>query len=296
MNETYAFLAMFTIQILAGSVLCPALFIRRVRADAASFPDERFAELFPGVDKLASTERFVSRYRAQNLSIAVLGLLLLGWLFIHAQGPSWNEGTVVFLITGFFLAQLLPQVLHARKAAIYNKRVRASMVDGKRKAVLQRRGLFDFVSPLTVLLAVLTYVLLAALVIYIRQHPFPGFGGFTNLGIITLGYAFFALVAYRVIYGRNPSPLGTHADRLYAIGMLVKTLVYTCIGVTVFTLIILTLGLLGLKRWDLFAVSVFIVFCVLVPYVQAAYARRRPKGDALGSQGPLPPDIRNQSA
>jgi hypothetical protein len=267
-----------------------------VRADAASFPDERFAELFPGVDKITSTERFVYRYRSQNLSIAALGLLLLGWLFIHVQGPVSNEGMVGLLITVYLLAQMLPQVLHARKATMYNKRARASMANGKRRAVLQRRGLFDFVSPLTVALAVLSYALLAALVFYIRQHPFPGFGGLTNLGIITLAYAFFAFVAYRVLYGRNAGHLATHADRLYAIGTAVKTLVYTCIGVTVFTLVILTLGLMDLKRWDLFAISVFNLICVLVPYIIAAIARYRPKGDVLGSQGPLPPVTRNQSA
>ena len=50
-----------------------------------------------------------------------------------------------------------------------------SLPEGKRKAILQRRGLFDFVSPFIVFLAVLSYFLFAAFVIYIRQHPFPGF-------------------------------------------------------------------------------------------------------------------------
>ncbi|HEY4342158.1 MAG TPA: hypothetical protein VGM97_19595 [Steroidobacteraceae bacterium] len=295
MIETNAFLATFAIQILAGSALCPALFIRRVRADALSFPTERFAELFPGVDKIASTERFVTRYRAQNAVITVLGLLLLGWLFTQ-MGHLGEGGTTVILITVYYLAQLAPQLLIARNAAKYNKRLKASLAEGKRKAVLQRRGLFDFVSPFIVLLAVLSYAVLAALVIYLRQHPYPGFGGFANLGFITLAYAFFALVAYQVLYGRKPNPLVTHADRLYAIGMTIKTLIYTGIGVTVFTLIILTLGLLRLMRWNLFAVDVFFVICVVTPYIQGAIARRRPKGDLLGSPGPLPPDAQNQSA
>jgi hypothetical protein len=45
-----------------------------------------------------------------------------------------------------------------------------------------------------VFLAVLTCLLFVALVLYIRQHPFPGFGGFTNIVIITACYAFFAFV------------------------------------------------------------------------------------------------------
>src|SRR3954467_7233381 len=99
MNEAYAFLAMFTIQILAGSVLYPAWLIRHVRAKVASFPVERFAELFPGVDRDRSAERFATRYRAVNMGIGVLGLLLLGWLFSYMRRADWREGPVQALAT-----------------------------------------------------------------------------------------------------------------------------------------------------------------------------------------------------
>jgi hypothetical protein len=55
MIETYAFFAMFTIQILVGSVLSPAWLIRRVRAKVASSA-ERFADMFPDVDHNLSTD------------------------------------------------------------------------------------------------------------------------------------------------------------------------------------------------------------------------------------------------
>jgi hypothetical protein len=288
MIETYAFLTMFAIQILAGSVVCPRLFIRRVRADTKAFPDERFRELFPGKDKLASTERFVRRYRAQNTAIAVFGLILLGWLFYYLRRPGWNEPTVVLLITIELLAQMVPHFLISRMAAKYNKQLLAASADGKRTAVLQRRGLLDFVSPLSILLAVLSYVFLAALVIYIRMHPFPGFGGLINLGVVTLSYAVMAIVAYRIIYGRKRNPMLRHADRLFAIGVAVKTFIYTCIGLTVFTSVVLTLGLLHLRSWNLFAVGVFYVLAVLTPNIVTAIVRRQPKVELPGADGPRP--------
>ncbi len=64
----------------------------------------------------------------------------------------------------------------------------------------------------------------AALVLYIRRHPFPGFGGFTNIGIIALSYAFSAFVVFKFLYGKKPSPWVVHADRLYGIGVAVKFL------------------------------------------------------------------------
>ncbi len=155
------------------------------------------------------------------------------------------------------------------------KALKSSMVDGKRKAVLKPRGLFEFVSPLAILFAVVSYVFLVALVLYIRQHPFPGYGGLTNLVIVSLVYALGAFVVFRTLYGRKRNPLETHADRLYSIGMIVRTFVYTCIAVTVFTSIILTLGLLRLTTWELFGVSVFFVLIILGAAISSLQRRRR---------------------
>jgi hypothetical protein len=286
MIETYAFLAMFALQILVGSVLSPAWLIRRVRAKVASSA-ERFAELFPGVDHQLSTERFATRHRALNTGIALVGLLLLGWLFIHMRRPDWNQGKVPLLLTAYLIAQMLPLVFISAKAARINKAFKSSLADGKRKAVLQRRGLFDFVSPFSVFLAILSYILFAALVLYIRQHPFPGFGGLTNLAVITPVCALNALIVYGCLYGRNRNPVATHEDRLYAIGVIVKSCVYACIAVTLFASLTLTLSLLHLRKWELFAVSVFFVITTLICSL-GVIPRRRP-GDVLGSDRPLPP-------
>ena len=54
-----------------------------------NFGSERFAQLYPGVDYSRWVGRFVTGYRAANIVIAVLGLLLLGWLFTRIQQPDW---------------------------------------------------------------------------------------------------------------------------------------------------------------------------------------------------------------
>ena len=95
MIETYGFLAVFTVQVLAMSVLYPARFSRYVRVQANSLPADRLAQLFPGVDLKLSTERFLTRYRAVNLGIAVLGLLLLGGLFYYMRHLDWKDERVI---------------------------------------------------------------------------------------------------------------------------------------------------------------------------------------------------------
>ena len=125
----------------------------------------------------------------------MLGLLLLGWLFSYMRRPDWDDGPVEVLVTVYFLAaQMLPLGLVVWLGVRFNKEHKRSLPEGKRKAILQRRGLFDFVSPFIVFLAVLSYFLFAGFVIYIQQHPFPGFAGLINIGAITLVYAVNAFV------------------------------------------------------------------------------------------------------
>ena len=288
MIEAYAFFAAFPLQILAMSVLFPAWFIRRARLQATSIDTERFAQLYPGVDLSLSIERFATRYRAANTGIAVLGLLLLGWLFSLMRRPDWDVGSVKALVTAYFIVQVLPLCLVGLIGVMYSKALKRSLPEGKRTAILQRRGLFDFVSPFVVFLAVLVYFLFVAFVIFIRQHPFPGFAGLINIGAVTLVYALNAFVVYQQLYGKK-HPLETHEGRVHTIGVTVKGGVYTCIATVVFLSLIFTLARLDLTRWEPFALSVFFVTTTLLCFRGLIAPPRKPGADGLGSGGRLTP-------
>lgn len=263
MIAAYAFLAMFAVQIAATSILYPAWFIRYWQRQAADIPPERLAQLYPGVDLRRAQERFWARYRTLNAAIAVLGLLLLGWLFSYLRHPHWDDGPVELLVSAYFMTQMvLPLGFFIWFVARFNKA--RSLVEGKRKAVLERRGLFDFVSPFAVFLAALSYMLFAALVVYIRQQPFPGFAGFVNLGGITMVYALNAFVVYVMLYGKKPNPFETHERRVRTIRLAVRCSVYSCIACAMFLSLNLTLGALDGQRWEPFALSAFFVICALL--------------------------------
>lgn len=284
MIEAYAFLAVFTVQILATSVLYPAWFVRYVRAQTTRLPAERLAKLYPDVDLGHAQEHFLTRYRALNKGMAVLGLLLLTGLFSYMRRPDWNDGPVEILVTVYFLAaQVLPIGFVVWLGVRFNKEHRRSVPESKRKAVLQRRGLFDFVSPRLVALAVLIYFLFAAFVIYIQQRPFPGFVGLVNIGAVTLVYILTACIVYAMVYGGNKNPLETHADRLHAIGVAVKSSIYSCIVIVVYLSLNFSLGLLDLQRWEPFALSSFFVICALLSSMGVIAPLRRPGVDELGS-------------
>lgn len=261
MIEAYAFLAVFPVQVLAMSILYPVRLSKYVRVQATSFSTERLAQLYPGVDFDLARERFLTRYRTVNTGIAVLGLLLLGWLFSYMRRPDWHEDPVVGLISAYFMLQMLPVVFVAWLGFKFNKLHKRSLLEGKRKANLERRGLFDFISPAIVFLAVSSYLLFTVFVIYIQPEPFPGFA---LIGVLTLCYALQTFVVYRALYGKKTNPLETHERRVHTIGLTVKVCVYSCIVCVVFFAFAFTLDLLDLKRWVPFAQSVCLLCTTLL--------------------------------
>jgi len=281
MIEAYAFLAAFTVQVVAMSVLHPAWFIRHVRTQTTLYPAERFAQFYPGVDLGLARERFLTRYRTLNTGIAVLGLLLLGWLFSYVLRPVWNHDRVVVLVAVYFVMQMLPICRVAWSAVRFKRKViRHSLPAGKRKATLQPRRLFDFVSPLTVLLAVLGYFLFAAFVIRVQQHPFPGYA---LIGNLTLVYAVQAFIVYTMLYGKKINALETNADSVRTIGLGVKACVYSCIVCVVFLSLTFTLDLLDLHRWMPFSLSAFLVTSTLLGFMGFTAPPRRPQADGSDS-------------
>ena len=280
MIAAYAFLAAFTLQILAISVLVPAWFVRYVRVQAARLPGERLAQLYPGVDLERAQKRFLTQYRVLNTGTAVLGLLLLGWLFNYTQRPDWDDGPVEALLTAYFLvAQVLPVGLIAWVGVQFNRKHKRPLPDAKRTATLQRRGLFDFISPFVVGLAVLSYLLFAAFVLYLREHPFQGFAGLINLGGITLIYIVQAIFVYAMVYGGHKNPLETYAARLRTIGLAVKSSIYSCIVIVLYLALNLLLGMLDLQRWEPFALSLFFVSTGLLASMGFASPPREPEPD-----------------
>jgi hypothetical protein len=280
MIETYGFLAVFTAQVLAMSVLYPARFSRYVREQANSLPAERLAQLFPGVDLKLSTERFLTRYRAVNMGIAVLGLLLLVGLFNYMRRLDWKNESVIALSAAYFMMQMLPLMFVTWIGFRLNKKHKRSLLEGKRKATLQRRGLFDFISPFIVFLAVSSYLLVVAFVMFFQRKPFPGFG---LIGVLTLTYASQIFIVYRTLYGKKANPFETHAGHLHNIGLAVRTIVYGCILCSAFFAFVFAVDLLDLKRWVPLAQSVCLLITTFLVLMSLRTPAREPEVDELGS-------------
>jgi hypothetical protein len=257
---------------------------RLVQSGLKNTPAERISELYPGVDVVRAHERFLIRYRTANTVVAVFGLLLLGWLIGYMKRPDWDEGTVAGMITAYFLLQYLPIILIAWFTIRFNKLHRRSSPESKRKAVLERRGLFDFVSPLTVVLAVLSYSSFAAFMFYVARDPFPGFAGpLVNIGIVTLMYVLGGFIMYRVLYGRKTDPLQTHANRMHMISRIVTAYAWMCILIPIFLSLDMARKLLDLETWGPFGQSLSFLLIALLTFRSLSVPPQQPEVDGLGS-------------
>jgi magnesium-transporting ATPase (P-type) len=249
------------------------------------------AQVYPGVDFNKSIERFVTRYRAANSVIAVLGLLLLGWLFTLIRHPAWT-GEVVVPAVIYYLLQMSPMILVGVFAVARHRKVLLQPPqEAKRKATLQRRGLFDFVSPFVVFFAIASYLLFVLFAIYLDLRVYHNTSlskpCLLAIGSITLVYAWNAFITYKYLYGRK-NPLVTHEGRVHQIGGVVRLGVYSSIAVTWWYAIFGTLGQPGLQEWRPFALCVLFVITTLLGLMGVAGPPRKNEVDGLGGSHEVP--------
>jgi hypothetical protein len=279
--EVYGFLAAFAVQVLALSVLFPARLSRYIRAQSTSLPAQRLAKLYPGVDLELARERFLTRFRVVNGGIAVLGLLLLGWLFTYMRGPDWNERTAILLPAAYCMLQYLPLVFVSWLGFKLGREHRQSLLEGKRKATLQRRGLFDFISPFMVFVVFASYFLFVGVVMYVQWEPWRAIA---LIVVLTLTYLLQSLVVYLKLYGKRGNPLETDAARLHAIGLTVRTSAYGLILVVAFFAFVFAVDVLHLKRWVPLAQTICLLISTRFCLMSLSAPPRQP--DANGAEEP----------
>jgi hypothetical protein len=286
MIAAYAFLAAFAVQILVVSVLNPARFIRYIRGWVTNFGSERIAQLYPGFDYNRWARLFATRFRAANMIIALVGVSLLWWLFTLIQHPDWG-GDVIKLTISYFFLQMSPLILLGVYSVVrYRKMLLQPSQETKRKATLQRRGLFDFVSPFVVFVAVASYLLFIPFAIcvdlYVYQNTSLSKYCYQAIAAVTLVYALNAFIVYKRLYGRK-SPLVTHEGRTRMIAMTVKSGVYGSIATVWFIVLMSFVTKLELENWRPFAMSIFLAISTLLSLMDATTPSRKPEADGLGS-------------
>jgi hypothetical protein len=241
------FYTLFLSQILTVYVCFPRRILSRVRYVIKQYPPSTYPKLYPVPVEVV--ERRLGTYRLMNLGVLVVGLALVlrGLSSPTEEMLNWDSQSVLAI---YFFLQMSPLLILERSVFKYFRLMRGVTPRTVRRAELQPRHLFDFVSPALVGVAIVSYVAIMLLLLYVRQDPFPGFAGDVNFIFITGLNVSMAAVAVRLIYGKKRDPHQAYQDRLKHIALRVRTLVFTCIVANTFLTIMFVLPAFELRRFD----------------------------------------------
>lgn len=231
MIENVAFYPIFVCQILLLSWYFPKLIVQRTDWLLEHCPPCDYPKLYP-----VAVEHFIQKrslfVQANHLLLAI-GVVILGWVG-YQYGASENA---IFPMVPwvYFMLQMLPMLLTEIIGFKFFKLMREANASGVRKATLQPRRLFDYVSPRLVGAAVLTYV---AMVIYtltifdysLALSDVPVMSAF----ILLLGNSFFAAIIAFNIYGKKQDPYQDGKDKVTEVKIVLQSLFYMSIYMSVF--------------------------------------------------------------
>jgi len=242
MPDNILFYVVFLSQILLISFYFPRKMLKRISYVFATYPPSQYPRLYP--EPIEYYEKARRNYRNLNVGVLLVGLSLLAVLLGDSRSGEWDVGNFVF---PYFMIQFFPMMLLEIRSFKYYRLMRKADSRTTRKAELQPRRLFDFISPTMIGLALLVYFAFIALILYIRQFDFPWFGGYWNIVGVTAGNIFFAAIVAWNMYGKKRDPYQAYEDRKRQIELVVQQMVFMSIAATTFMALEVILASLDLR-------------------------------------------------
>ena len=194
-----------------------------------------YPAFYPGF--IAEAQRKLRFYRGVNVATAILGLMILTGMLVKGYRPSLKGGDEIFVLL-YSMLQAIPLIYVEVKEFKQFRLMRSTYATKVRRAELAPRRLFNFISPVYVFAAVVLYGLWLALYLNARGFDDPQVGEvYATLFLITgMNLAYAGWIA-RVMYGKKLDPYKAQADQLKQIGVTVKTLVFSSIGISFFLML-----------------------------------------------------------
>ncbi len=231
MQEPMLFYLVFLSQVLLVSFYFPRKLLRRVRYVVDTYPPSQYPKLYPVPIDVA--EKAQRNYRNVNVFALIAGLALV-FTGLYSRNEEMLNWDTISVLTIYMAIQYSPMMIAATSGFTYFNLKRKTDSRTTRRAELQPRRLFDFISPTVVGLAIFVYIAFVLLIVYVRQFEFSWFGGYWNIFAVTAANLFFAGVIVQSMYGKKKDPYQAHEDRIRQIELNIKVLFFSSIMATVF--------------------------------------------------------------
>ena len=258
MPDHFYFYLIFASQILLISFYFPRKMFNRIGYVLTTYPPAEFPKLYP--QPIEYYERARHNYRNMNFYILLAGLVLLVGLLFYPRSGKWDGA----IVNAYFILQFAPMLLLEIWTRKYYQRMRESDQSTTRKAELNPRRLFDFISPAIVGLAIIFYFAFIALILYIRQFDFPWFGGYWNIVGVTAGNLIFAGIIAWNLKGKKRDPYQAYEDRLKQMELVVKQMVFMSIAMTAHIAMVIVIASLDLRYLQPAVVSLYLQLMAVI--------------------------------
>ncbi|MEM6574301.1 MAG: hypothetical protein AAF736_08525, partial [Pseudomonadota bacterium] len=158
--------------------------VSNIRALQQQYPPTEYPRLYPFPQK--HYERVQRRFLIASTVVGGLGLVILAMLLSTPRDGAWDHAIAIW----YGMLQYLPLVFWeiSRRAELQLMRDSATT----RTAELTPRRMLDVVPRGLLVIAVVVYLLLLAVVPFVNRFDYEWFGGYWNVGIMTvmnLGFA-----------------------------------------------------------------------------------------------------------
>lgn len=225
----------FLSQMFLLSYFLPKKIVARINYVLKNYPKETYPKLYPrSVEYFEGKRDFYKNFNRFNLLLG-FGVMFL----IFPQFEAGEEKGLQMVPWAYFMVQMIPSMLTEVFSFKQAKMMRTANPSKSRQASFMPRRLFDFVSPLLVLTAVLMFIVFSLTVSYMFDFDLT-FGGkaLPNILVLLGGNLFFIIIIAWNLRGKKLDPHQAHKDRVRIIEVVIKSLTYLSIAMSLFMLLL----------------------------------------------------------
>jgi len=259
------FYAVLASQVYILSVHYPRKISARVAYMLDNFPPAEYPKLYPNFHAgYVETQHLKMRvYSVINYVIALVGIGILAAMISSDYRPAAKGGDEIFVMLYFFL-QTIPLLYISWKEHCQYRLMRLTFDDKKRVADLARRGLFDYVSPVYVAVALMLYG--GWLVFYLYQAgPIAVWEAkhYITFGTITGMNIFYSVTIFAFVSGKKIDPYKAPKDQQRHAESVIKVMVFSSIMISIFLALTQAADEYAFEIFDPVVTSFYMQLCVV---------------------------------
>lgn len=264
METKFLFLIVIFSQLILISYYFPRKIGGRILYLINNYPSSEFPKLYPKSNEYYT--KILSNYNFLNSFILALGLVLLGIVFANFPENSQRERWDQVIVFAFFMVQFFPILFLEISSFNIFRQMRKTDSRSIRKAELQPRRLFDFISPILLGIVIFVYVAFIIFILYFKRFNYSWFGGNMNIIISTGAYILFIVIAVWNIYGKKLDPFQSFKDRRRQISLIVNQLAFISIGMILYTTFSIVAHAYELRYLESIFMSIYFQLIAIVSF------------------------------